>query len=171
MSARRPLSPVGGRAAGYPRLGAAWRALAGAPLVLASAGALADVTPPPSSGQAPHPAAVRPATPVVADNSMKPPENPSPPPSPAPKPPPPHRKLMGKVACPQPPDPPPPKAVTPKAKPPEFPRPRGDIARARRPEAPWLLLARATPGEGTHTIHPHGPDEPCQVIDAPEEDA
>jgi hypothetical protein len=175
---RRAPSPAAGRTVGYPSLKPAWLLLAGA---LTPGLALADSSvpthvkkpgpqAPPLPGQMPAPRVVDATQPQEPKPNEPPPDqnrNPKPRPRELPK-------LMGKIACPR--KPPPTEAATdepaekPAPKPPkEYPRPKGDIARARRPQAPWQLLAALT--DGAHLIHPHGPDEPCHEVAHDEDEA
>jgi hypothetical protein len=189
---RRVPKPAAGRSVGYPSLRPAWLLLAGA---LTPGVALADSSvpvqvkkpgpqAPPLPGQMPAPRVVDATQPQDPKPNEPPPDanrNPKPRPRELPK-------LMGKIACPRKPpaevdaeepkessrpSPSPDgawKGEKPAPKPPkEYPRPKGDIARARRPQAPWQLLAALE--DGAHVIHPHGPDEPCREIAHDEGDA
>jgi hypothetical protein len=169
---RRAPKAAPARGAGYPSLRPAWLLLAGA---LAPGVSLADSSvptnvkkpgreAPPLPGQMPAPRVVdatQPNDPKPSEPPPDPSKNPKPRPRELPK-------LMGKIACPRKP---PEKVIDsdepvekPAPRPPkEYPRPKGDIARARRPQAPWIFASVL--GEGAHVIHPHGPDEPCHEID------
>jgi hypothetical protein len=156
---KRQVEPATARRAAYPRLSAL--VVGAAPFVAGSA--FADVTPP-VTGQTVH------APPVlaVAPPPPQPPPQPSNPPPPDQPAPPAHivPPLRGKIACPRPPKEPAGK-TEPKANPkkkPELPKIMGDLARAEPPSAhTWRLLEAASLEESARVVHPHGPDEPCQV--------
>jgi hypothetical protein len=146
-------------ATGYPRRAGAWRWLAGAPIALASAGALADVTPPPGGSGVPGQVVAARLPDGERPRDPKQPQTPNP--NPTPKQPDPIPILRGKIACPRK-DPEKPK---PAKKPDEYPRPKGDIARAQPPSPELVLRSEGSLDDG-FVIHPHGPDEPCEPIGA-----
>ena len=160
---KRRVEPARANRVGYPRLSALL--VGAAPLVAGSA--FADATIPVQG----HTTIAAPAV-VVAPPPPQPPQ-PNHPTPPTESPPPPHPvpPLGGKVACPRIPKEsnakPDPKA-DPKVngkKRREVPLLQGLIGRAQPPSSSaWQLLESASLDEGAIVIHPHGPDEPCEVV-------
>lgn len=179
---RQPQAASGMRTR-YPTLRAAWRILAGAGPLLASASAFADATvptpvdgrqaqgtPPRPKGEAPRalpPNDVdrRNCTLEKVPDALPPRQRKDRPDA--------HPPLAGKPAYPHPPAPPPPPPppqppATKRAVKPEPPPVPGGIGRVILPHAPGTTF-RSAPRAGVARLilHPHGPDEPCFAIVSP----